>query len=281
MNQPEIIILHSLHNRIRVKLSHPLRNVGQAIRKIKENNEILKVEYNPITKSILVHFNYLKVEMEEVIFRIAIAYSEQYDMVPIKLLSNTPTRDMPALAHYSIMAIVGAAIVKFLGISSNKNIQDLSNWIAVGTTVGAIIEHGYKEINEKGAFDPEVVSVMYLINSVSKGNFIRAAALTWVTTFGRHILDFYYEGISIKVNKLKNSCTQEEYYEISLCKGEDIYKKVDFMKAFVTNFIEKQNFTFGNNILINKGGMMRNGRNAYTRSTQGCNRIIMDAKYGN
>lgn len=281
MNQPKITVLHRLDNRLRVKLSHPLRNVGQAVAKIKENEEITKVAYNPITKSILVYFNYLKVDMEEVILRIIIAYSEQYDMVPVKLVSNTPTRDMAALSHYSILAIIAAGTTKFLGLSTtNKNIQDFMNWIAVGTTVGAIVEHGYKEINEKGAFDPEVVSIMYLINSVSKGNFLWASALTWLTTFGRHVLDFYYEGISIKVNKFKNVCTNEDYYQMSLCDYDDVYKKVNFMKAFVTRFIEKQNFTSESNVFINKNGMMRTrGRNFGWNFQSGCNEVIISATH--
>lgn len=223
----------------------------------------------------LVHFNLLKIELEEVILRLLVIYSKQYDMVPIKLVSNTPTRNIPSLAMYSVGFIIAAATMRFLGLNSNKSISDLLNWAALGTTAGAIVEHGYNEINEKGAFDPEVVSIMYLLNSVSKKNFISASALTWITTFGRHILDFRYDELSIKVKEVKDICTEESYFEISLYHGDDLYKKMNFVRAFLSNFIDRQNFSNGGNVLMNRHGMGM-GRNGYDNFNKKCSKIIMN-----
>lgn len=275
MEQPKIIILFRTNNRLRLKLSHPLRNVRQAICAMEEREGVKKVEYNPVTKSVLVHFNLLKIELEEVILRMLVIYSKQYDMVPIKLVSNTPTRNIPSLAMYSVGFIIAASAMKFWGLNSNKNVSDLLNWAALGTTAGAIVEHGYNEINEKGAFDPEVVSIMYLLNSISKKNFIAASALTWITTFGRHILDFRYDELSIKVKEVKDICTNESYFEISIYHGDDLYKKMNFVRAFLTNFIDRQNFSYGGNILINRHGMVM-GRNGYDNFNKKCSQIIMN-----
>lgn len=196
-------------------------------------------------------------------------------MVPIKLVSNTPTRNIPSLAMYSVGFIIAASAMKFLGLNSNKNVSDLLNWAALGTTAGAIVEHGYNEINEKGAFDPEVVSIMYLLNSINKKNFITASALTWITTFGRHILDLRYDELSIKVKEVKDICTNESYFEISLYHGDDLYKKMNFVRAFLTNFIDRQNFSYGGNILINRHGMVM-GRNGYDSFNKKCSQIIMN-----
>lgn len=50
---------------------------------------------------------------------------------------------------------------------------------------------------------------MYLLNSISKRNFIAASALTWITTFGRHILDLRYDELSIKVKIAERGSTDE------------------------------------------------------------------------
>lgn len=266
MEQPKITVMHRINNRLRVKLSHPLRNIEKTMFSLKEREGIDIVRYNPIVKTMLVYYNSLKIDMEEVLLRIIVMYSKQYDMVPIKLESNTPTRNIPSLAKYSVLSIIIAGAVKFWGLCTNKSIQDFANWLAVGTTAGAIIEHAYNEISERGAFDPEVVSVMYLFNSVSKGNFIGASALTWITTFGRHILDFHYEGIFVRVKELKNMHTNEKYYEVGLYHKDKIYKKADFIKAFVTKFMDTQNASLKGNILISKNGMSRVMENNYRYS---------------
>lgn len=49
-------------------------------------------------------------------------------------------------------------------------------------------EHGYQELHARGSFDPEVMSVVYLINSIGKTNGMQASALAWALTFGRHLI---------------------------------------------------------------------------------------------
>ena len=49
-------------------------------------------------------------------------------------------------------------------------------------------EHGYQELHTRGSFDPEVMSVVYLINSIGKTNGMQASALAWALTFGRHLI---------------------------------------------------------------------------------------------
>ena len=63
-----------------------------------------------------------------------------------------------------------------------------SRWISVGTTLAAVAEHGYQELHVRGSFDPEVMSVVYLINSVGKPGAVRASLLAWIITFGRHLV---------------------------------------------------------------------------------------------
>ncbi|MCD3297530.1 hypothetical protein G8T67_12030, partial [Clostridium botulinum C/D] len=54
MNQPTIIIVHRLNNRIRVKLSHPLRGVEEVIVAMEKREGVESFSYNNITKSIVI-----------------------------------------------------------------------------------------------------------------------------------------------------------------------------------------------------------------------------------
>ena len=58
-----------------------------------------------------------------------------------------------------------------------------TRWLSVGATLAAVAEHGYQELHARGSFDPEVMSVVYLINSIGKTNGMQASALAWALTF--------------------------------------------------------------------------------------------------
>lgn len=248
MNKPAIIIVHKLTNRIRVKLSHPLKNIDKISIAMKKREGVRSFSYNSMTKSIVICFQETKISMEDVIMTLAVFYSKQYGMVPIKLMSDTPSRDMPISARYSVAAIGIAAISKI--IVQNRSIQKLLNWIAVSTTIGATIEHAYMEINKKGAFDPEVVSVMYLINSIGEGKFLRPSIITWGTTFGRHIIKPSYDNVQLRINEINSSNNEELYYTISVNPCEDMTQKMDFIKGFIFKSIEKQNLSYGKNLFL-------------------------------
>ncbi|WMJ81902.1 hypothetical protein RBU49_06550 [Clostridium sp. MB40-C1] len=277
MSRPTILIMHTLPHRVRLKLSHPLRDEEKVIETMKDGDRIKAFTYNKITKSVIIEFDNVKTDLEETIIRLAIVYSKEYDMTPINIYSNSPTRDMPKIAYYSLLTILGASISKLL--KPAKNIQELFNWLAVGTTVAAIGEHAYMEINKKGAFDPEVVSVMYLINSLSKGNFVIPSILTWITTFGRHILNLSYDNVVLNIKEEKNMYTDEVYYEVSLSKEKDIEKKSDFFKAIISGYLEKPNYFCKNNfVMANNEGAFFN-RKMYKSFNCDIGNIILNDKY--
>ena len=67
-------------------------------------------------------------------------------------------------------------------------LQSFTRWLSAGATLAAVVEHGYQELHVRGSFDPEVMSVVYLINSVGKPSAVRASLLAWIITFGRHLI---------------------------------------------------------------------------------------------
>ena len=152
MNYPVILVEHMINGRIRVRLSHSIIDESKLNEFFKEEDGIKSFRYNPYIKTLLVEFNSKKISAENVIFKIAAILSEIYGFSKIKFISNNNKTDMPLLSYYSIILIVGANIVKYL--SPTGQVQDFVKWLATGTTVGAIVEHGYSEMRQRGTIDP-------------------------------------------------------------------------------------------------------------------------------
>ncbi len=263
MNYPVILVEHMIEGRIRVKLSHSIIDETKLNQFFTKKEGIKLVRYNPYIKTLLVEFNSKKISVENVIFKIATILSEIYGFSKIKFISNNNKTDMPLLSYYSIILILGAKIVKY--VSPTGQVQEFLKWLATGTTVGAIVEHGYSEMRQRGTIDPEVMSIMYLINSIGKeGNMLNASLVTWITTFGRHILKKSNETFILKIEKSKMRCEDKPCYDISIL-SEDINNnnKLDSFRLFANEIIERQNslnsgFGYRGGGSINNEGMFFN-----------------------
>ena len=119
----------------------------------------------------------------------------------------------------------------------SKEIVNFLSWTAVGTTSLAIIDHGYKEIKEHGAFDPELISSVYLFNAVKNGKLITGSFITWIAAFGRHSLDLPFEGVTVKVRETKNIFTGQPQFNIStfqgaIIKDRDLNGKINMLREY-------------------------------------------------
>ena len=258
MNYPVILVEHIIYGRIRVRLSHSIIDESKLNEFFKEKDGIKYFRYNPYIKTLLVEFNPNKISVENVIFKIAAILSEIYGFSKIKFISNNNKTDMPLLSYYSIILIVGANIVKYL--SPTGQVQEFIKWLATGTTVGAIVEHGYSEMRQRGTIDPEVMSIMYLINSIGKeGNMLNASLVTWITTFGRHILKKSNETFILQIEKSKMRCQDKTCYDISIL-SEDIDNttKPESFRLFASEIIENQNLLNPNFGYGSGGGSSKN-----------------------
>lgn len=243
---PNIVILSKLSNRIRVKLTLPLKESDSILNKLNEHEGILSCRYNPVINTLLINFNNSKIEVEELLIRLSILYAKENEFKSIKIISSLPKREIPTLAYYSLGLIAVSGISKLF--IQNKSIQGVMNWLAAGTTIWSIIKHAKEEFYSKGAVDPEVVSVMYLINSIKNDKFISSSAVTWLTTYGRHFLNLNFEEVLLKINKVSSACTNETFYDVSLISENESNKNMTFIKALVTKYIERQ--TSGKSKLI-------------------------------
>lgn len=275
MNNPTIVIAHKIKGRIRIKLSHPLRKGEELIKTLIKEDEIYNARYTDITKSILVEYNPYRLSEEEVIIRIIAIYSKSYGMIPIRLVYESKKRSLPAMACYSLVMLGIGGVSKH--IAMNQRISDFINWAVVGTTIGAIGEHAYKEVNERGYFDPEVVSVMYLINSVTKGEFLIPSMVTWITTFGRHLIELSYGGLMISVRELKNR-DGSIYFDVSMNPDNEISKSAGVFRVFLEKFIELERNSMGRSFMVSDRGFAGYKGHLYSANSKGNSYIGMDCR---
>ena len=77
---------------------------------------------------------------------------------------------MSAGAWLALGAIAADMATRACGYS----LASVTRWVSIVATLSAVTEHGYQELNTRGSFDPEVMSVVYLINAIGKTNESRA-----------------------------------------------------------------------------------------------------------
>ena len=275
MNNPTIVIAHKIKGRIRIKLSHPLRNGEELMKTLIKKDEIYKANYTDITKSILIEYNPYRIAEDEVIIRVIALYSKSYDMIPIRLIYESKKKNLPPMACYSLAMLGIGGISKY--IAMNQRISDFINWAVVGTTIGAIGEHAYNEVNERGYFDPEVVSVMYLINSVTKGEFLLPSAVTWLTTFGRHLLELSYGGLMISVREFKNR-DGNKYFDVSVNTDNELSKGAGMIRVFLERFIELERNSMGKSFMVSDRGMTGYSGRLYSDGIEDNSYIGMDTR---
>lgn len=275
MNNPTIVIAHKIKGRIRIKLSHPLRNGEELMKNLVKKDEIYKANYTDITKSILIEYNPYRISEDEVIIRVIALYSKSYDMIPIRLIYESKKKNLPPMACYSLAMLGIGGISKY--ITMNQQISDFINWAVVGTTIGAIGEHAYNEVNERGYFDPEVVSVMYLINSVTKGEFLLPSAVTWLTTFGRHLIELSYGGLMISVREFKNR-DGNKYFDVSVKTDNELSKGAGIIRVFLERFIELERNSMGKSFMVSDRGMTGYSGRLYSDGIEDNSYIGMDTR---
>ncbi len=260
MYYPAIVITHQLPNRVRFKLSLPFKDAKAAEKFLVDYEGLDSFEYNGTTRSVLIYYDNYKVELNEIIMRLSIIYSDQYDMAPVNVFIPK-THKNSYLAYFALTNIAVAALVKGFTNFKSKEILNFLSWSAVGTTALSILDHGAREVSERGSFDPELVSSVYLLNAVRTGNLITGSLITWLAAFGRHIIDLPYEGITIKVKQYNNVFTGQPQYNISIFEGArvndpDYNNKVGVIRDVISKYIGHSDFKFKKNYYMGNNEMI-------------------------
>lgn len=217
MNDLGVVIIHRLPGRIRFRLTRYPRDIKDFLDQIKRHEGIDKLIFSPVTKSLLIYYRPTLVSSIEITVRVGIALSLDYHNDRVRISHQVDYLTLQPIDYYSGLSLIALAIIK--GVAPANPLIKYAQYNAGYSTVLAAINHAWLEMKREGIYDLEVISVVYLINALLKGTFLSAAAITWIATFGRHIVE---------------PSAEECYIEASAIHGED----EDFVDVVVSQYIE-------------------------------------------
>ena len=174
-------VLYSANGRLRLRMHFK----PTTLRDVHSIRGVQDVVYNERIGTLLIIYKADDIGEEELIMRIASGMARQTDAEIIRIVrEDGKAYSIP----YSGALSLGCIITDALLTLSRSALSKYTHWLSLLTTLGAIFEHGYSELRDRGSFDPEVMSIVYLLNSVPKGGSLAACALAWTITFGRHMI---------------------------------------------------------------------------------------------
>jgi hypothetical protein len=206
--------MHSIPGRIRLVLSHPPKNFAEMNRSVKGHAGILSFTYTPVTRSALIRYDGREVREQEIIIRLALALSRDYHLTPVRVLSKPEEREMSGWAVVSGMILTAALVNRVFNRSGSA--RTVFGWLSLIGVAGAVVEHAWSEVNRRGSFDPEVLSIVYLFSAIPRRNLLPASLFTWITTFGRHLIRTPVEGLELRAVELKGTGSGDAFpqYEV-------------------------------------------------------------------
>jgi len=211
-------IVHEVPGRLRVRLSHPPGDPALMGDSVKEHEGIHSVDYSPHTRTFLVRYDRGTVSSKEIVVRVGLALSLEHGGGGVRITTPGQGRELSMSALYSAALLVVAFAPRLGGQSSNR----LMELMAGAGTAGAVLEHGYQEVRERGDLDPEVLSVVYLLSAFFRGNLLPAAAFTWLATFGRHLIRQPTAGAELRPVELAAGEGNEPRYEVVVTPLHDV-----------------------------------------------------------
>ena len=212
-----IVIAHNLPGRLRIRFSHPFREEGDLTEIIKRHPGILLVAYTSVTRSLVVKYDPKNITTEEIILRASLAFSKDYDLCPVQILSAERSVTLGNLAVYAGFSLFISHVFHLLFARSQK--FRALNIISGVTTLVAVLDHVYQDLKEKGQFHPEVFSLYYLVLSLIRGNVLKGATITWFLTFARHLIEMPIGSLVVKTVKSDSTCRGRFCeYEVTVAK---------------------------------------------------------------
>ena len=160
-------VLSAIRGRMRLQLEKPVASEA-AFRAIPG---VRACRYNPRIRTLLCEYDPDALSEEQLLVRLGAAYAGQTDANLLHIRRSEEQGFSMAPSGYLALLCIG-----------------LDGALSIAGTLAAVVEHGYQELHVRGSFDPEVMSVVYLINSVGKPGAVRASLLAWIITFGRHLI---------------------------------------------------------------------------------------------
>lgn len=268
-----ITIVHQLPGRLRLLLSHAPQDPELLVRQVQQHAGIDSMEFNGISRSLLVKFNVLEVSREEIVIRVACSLSLDYEEKPVRILAKREIRELGESSFYSGLAIVVALAAR--PVVSEPMTRHYLDWIAGVGTAGAVLFHGWHDVRRKGTFDPEVLSVVYLLASMLRGQFLSAALVTWLTTYGRHLFNPAPKGVELRIARNPEPTDARERFSVVVGPDPDDKSVTRFLR-FIPFMVQYA--------VIGGAGMDATGLLGAIRDVAGVHEQVLDGlgdmKYG-
>lgn len=175
-------VLHSVRGRVRVRLEKPI----ESCLPFERINGVQSVRYNPRIQTLLVHYDENTVTNDQLLIRLGAVYAR---LIGTGLLHIMRSEEKDYTMTSTSWLALGSIMLDGAMILAASPLTTYTRWISTAATLAAVVEHGYQELHTRGSFDPEVMSVVYLINSIGgTTNSVQACLIAWMVTFGRHLL---------------------------------------------------------------------------------------------
>jgi hypothetical protein len=227
--KPRVTLIHTLPGRVRVRLSLRPKDVKKMISAVLNHDGIQSIHFSPITRSVLVRYDHGRVTQQEIVFRIALAISLDYGTVPVRILSEPGRRGTSDSAALSAFLLVAAVLARWK--SKERSLVLPLELVAGAGTGYAVLDHGWREVRERGYFDPEVLSLGYLVMAFFRGNFLKASVVTWLMTFGRHLLDAPRASIEVRPVEITQEGDTAPRYEVVVGPDMETPNRARFLDA--------------------------------------------------
>ncbi len=228
-NPPCVTVVHSLPGRVRVRLSHAPPSAERVISAIEGHPGIRRVHFHPVTRSLLVAFDAHHVAAEEIALRVAFHLSLETGQRPVRLLGAPERLVLGESAMVAAAALAAALALRWLGGGDARGA-----WIdrlAGASTAWAVVDHAAGELHERGWFDPEVLSLVYLAAAFLRGNLLKAATITWATSFGRHLLELPPTGVEVRPLEITGHGDDQPRYELLVSPDTQTPEPVRFVET--------------------------------------------------
>ena len=199
-----IVIVHILPGRLRIRFSHPFRKEGDLTEIIKRHPGIFFVAYTSVTQNLVVKYDPKDITTEEIILRASLAFSKDYDFCPVQIQSAERNVALGNLSLYAGFSLIISHVFNLIFAKSQK--FSALNMISGVTTLTAVLDHVYQDFKEKRQFHPEVFSLYYLVLSLIRGNVLKGATITWFLTFARHLVEMPAGSLVVKTVKADSTC---------------------------------------------------------------------------
>jgi len=179
-----------------MRLSHMPADVERMIAALSGHAGIEHLRFSPATRSLLVRHRTAQFTTEEIALRVAIALSLDNDALPVRLLAEPDKEDFTSSAVLSGVLLLSAGLLRWATRRPMR--RSPADWLAGAGTAYAVLDHAWREVSERGYYDPEVLSLGYLVTAFPRGNLFKASVLTWAATFGRHLFEAPHDGVLVQ-----------------------------------------------------------------------------------